>query len=133
MVTVAHADGSDASGHTDGLPPLPRSPFADRYDPVAHASSQVVGKRYRLTVLTPNLIRYEYSPDGLFEDRASAFAVHRALPPVEFQRVDRSDGGVEIHTSALHVEYDGKPFSPSGFTVMLKATSERKVGHVGSA
>jgi hypothetical protein len=129
MVTVSNSDGAV----TPSAAPLPASPFSKKYNPHARSSSQVIGPNFRLTVLTSNLIRYEYSPDSTFEDRASTFAVHRHLPAVPFQRIDRPDGGVEIHTEVLSVEYDGKAFSPSGFTAMLKASADRNTGHVGSA
>lgn len=129
MVTVSNSNGAV----TPSAAPLPASPFSKKYNPLARPSSQVIGPNFRLTVLTPNLIRYEYSPDSTFEDRASTFAVHRHLPAVPFQRIDRADGGVEIHTEVLSVEYDGKAFSPSGFTAMLKASADRNTGHVGSA
>lgn len=102
-----------------------------QYNPVARQDSQVIGDKYRLTLLTANLLRYEYSPDGQFEDRASTFAVNRNLPKVDFKRVDKEDGGVDLYTESLHISYDGKEFSPSGFTVSLSASNE-KHGSVGT-
>ena len=42
--------------------------------PVAQAENCVSGKCYRFTVLTDRLIRMEYDPAGIFEDRASQAA-----------------------------------------------------------
>jgi len=49
-------------------------------NPVANPDSVVQGEHWRVTVLTPGLVRLEWSDDGRFEDRASTFAVNRALP-----------------------------------------------------
>ena len=38
--------------------------------PLANEKNIVLGEKYRFTVLTPNLIRMEYSESGTFEDRA---------------------------------------------------------------
>lgn len=40
----------------------------------------------RFTVLTPQLIRYEYSTTGLFEDRATLTFVNRDLPVPSFSK-----------------------------------------------
>ena len=39
--------------------------------PLALTENMVIGDRYRFTVLTPSLIRMEYSSQGVFENRAS--------------------------------------------------------------
>ena len=52
-----------------------RTPLPSR--PVADPRAVVVGPTYRITVLTDGLVRLEYSADGVFEDRASTFAVNR--------------------------------------------------------
>lgn len=48
--------------------------------PVAQAENCVSGKCYRFTVLTDRLIRMEYDPAGIFEDRASQAVFYRDLP-----------------------------------------------------
>lgn len=52
-----------------------------RYDfktrPVAHPDAIVAGDKYRFTVLTDGLLRFEWAEDGRFEDRASTFAINR--------------------------------------------------------
>ena len=47
--------------------------------PVADPAAVIRGDRYRITVLTDGLVRLEYADDGVFEDRASTFAVNRRL------------------------------------------------------
>ncbi len=87
-------------------------------DPVAPAANQVVGEHYRITVLTPRLLRLEYSPTGRFEDRATQLVLHRDLGPVDF-RVVRDATGLHLFTEALTLDYDEGPFSPSGLTVRI--------------
>lgn len=60
--------------------------------PKAHSDATVGGggeKKYRFTVLTEGLIRYEYAADQQFEDRASVFAINREQPVPEFRLVDQ--------------------------------------------
>ena len=44
----------------------------------------VLGSCYRITVLTSQLLRLEYSADGVFEDRPTLMAVNRDFPVVPF-------------------------------------------------
>jgi len=92
-------------------------------DPLPTPQSVISGKQYRLTVLTPGLVRLEYSPDGEFEDRASTFAVNRRLPKPDCRFKVVGDG-VELVTERMRVFYDGKAFSPSGLHVVLVKKSK---------
>lgn len=51
----------------------------------------VAGQHYRITVLTQGLLRLEYSPDGVFEDRPTQTVLHRDFPKTNF-RVLHQDG-----------------------------------------
>src|SRR5690606_11265575 len=84
--------------------------------PLAHPDAIVKGDRWRFSVLTDGLVRAEWSDDGVFEDRATTFALHRDLPVPPFRVVDGPDT-LEIVTSRLHLRYDRRPFSPSGLRV----------------
>ncbi|MBD5785615.1 glycoside hydrolase [Cellulosimicrobium terreum] len=96
-----------------GFPPrIPTSP-------VARPAAVVQGDRYRITVLADGLVRLEHAEDGVFEDRASAFALHRDLPVPEF-RVTETSAGVELVTDRLRVRYDRGPFSASGLSVEVR-------------
>jgi alpha-glucosidase (family GH31 glycosyl hydrolase) len=94
-----------------------------RYDfnarPLAHADAIVAGDKYRFTVLTDGLLRFEWADDGTFEDRASTFAVNRQLAVPDFYVWDRGHG-IEIVTKRLHVVYDKKKFSADGLKITLK-------------
>lgn len=87
--------------------------------PIACPDNIVAGEHYRITVLTQGLLRLEYSPDGIFEDRPTQTVLHRDFPKTDF-RVVRRDGQLEIHTQRLHLVYDEKPFSPQGLSVQVK-------------
>ena len=80
--------------------------------PVARPDAVVQGDRWRITVLTDGLLRLEWADDGVFEDRASAFAVHRDLPVPDFRVVEGEN--LEIVTERLHLIYDRRAFSPRG-------------------
>uniref|UniRef100_A0A6B2KX16 DUF5110 domain-containing protein n=1 Tax=Arcella intermedia TaxID=1963864 RepID=A0A6B2KX16_9EUKA len=64
----------------------------------------VVFQNLRLTILTPNLIRIQFSKNGEFEDRATVAVVNRFLPVPSFTRkVTPTD--LTITTTALTISY----------------------------
>lgn len=73
----------------------------------------VAGERYRFTVLTSCLIRMEYAPDGVFEDRPTQVVACRDFAPPQY-RVWREGQRLELHTEHVSVFYDGQPFSAEG-------------------
>jgi alpha-glucosidase (family GH31 glycosyl hydrolase) len=81
--------------------------------PVAHPEAVIAGANYRITVLTDGLLRLEWSDDGVFEDRASSFAVQREMP-VPSYRVVESESHLEVITDRVHLTYDRTPFSTNG-------------------
>jgi alpha-glucosidase (family GH31 glycosyl hydrolase) len=87
--------------------------------PVAHPDAVVQGDRWRISVLADGLLRLEWSPDGVFEDRATTFALHRDLPVPEFTVLD-GEPALEIVTERLRLVYDRGPFSPVGLTVQAR-------------
>ncbi|RVX71177.1 hypothetical protein B0A52_03543 [Exophiala mesophila] len=86
----------------------------------SHKKSAIIGgpRNYRFTVLTDGLIRYEWAPDGIFEDRPSTFAVHRDLPTPDFSVKD-TDGNLEIITSRFHLTYNKEEFTPYGLSAVV--------------
>lgn len=87
--------------------------------PVADPAAVVGGERFRITVLTDGLVRLEYAADGVFEDRASTFALNRRLPVPDFRVVE--DGGhLEIVTSRFRLTYDRGPFTTSGLSIAVR-------------
>ena len=99
-------------------------------EPLANAESCVVGPQYRFTVLDDKVLRYEWSADGVFEDRASTFAINRNFPKPEF-RVEDRDNQLDIITPAFHLTYDKQRFSPNGLYIHFasKQTDEWRYGH----
>jgi hypothetical protein len=94
-------------------------PYQLHCAPVADPAAVVQGERFRITVLTDGLVRLEWAADGVFEDRASTFAVNRRLPVPEF-RVLEDDGRLEIVTSRLRLTYDRGPFTTSGLSIAVQ-------------
>jgi alpha-glucosidase (family GH31 glycosyl hydrolase) len=87
--------------------------------PVAHSDAVVQGDRWRITVLTAGLVRLEWAQDGVFEDRASAFALHRDLPVARFGVVD-GEAALEIVTDRLRLVYDRGAFTPAGLSIEVR-------------
>ncbi len=73
-------------------------------DPVANPSAVVRQGNARFTVLTPEMIRVEYSPSGKFEDKATFAVVNRNLPVPEFQKKESADS-LFITTGKLRLAY----------------------------
>ena len=55
-------------------------------NPVADPKAVVTIGNARFTVLTPQLIRMEWSADGKFEDHASLVFINRRLPVPKFEK-----------------------------------------------
>lgn len=86
--------------------------------PIAHGDNVIRVGDARVTVLTPHLLRLEYSPSGGFEDRASQVVLHRDTEPVE-HRADTAGGRLELDTAGLHLSCDGGPFTANGLSVQV--------------
>ena len=90
-------------------------------DPRASAKAVVVAGNARFTVLTPQLIRMEWSEDGVFEDRASLTFINRNLDVPQFT-VKKSGKKVTIKTSDVVLTYTMSevPFDASNLKVEFK-------------
>ena len=80
----------------------------------------IVGSCYRFSILTARLIRMEYDPDGVFEDRPTQLAVNRFFPAVEFA-VHETEEHLEIITDALNIFYDKGPFTVNRLQVKVRS------------
>lgn len=68
------------------------------------------GEKYRITVLTERLVRLEYHPNGLFEDRPTQIVEKRDFPTPEF-KVRDENGILQIATKYFRLTYiKEKPF-----------------------
>lgn len=78
--------------------------MAQTENPVAHPEAVVQSGKARFTVLTPEMVRIQYSQRGLFEDRATFAVINRRLPVPQFT-TEEKDGWLTIKTSALTLKY----------------------------
>lgn len=83
------------------------------------------GETFRFTMLTDGLFRYEWAPDGDFENRPSAFAANRSQCNVPDYRLEESDNSLEIFTERFHLTYNKARFTAEGLFV-------RVYGHLGT-
>jgi alpha-glucosidase (family GH31 glycosyl hydrolase) len=93
------------------------------HTPVANPEATIGGGKYRFTVLTDGLLRFEWADDELFEDRASVLAINRRLSVPEF-RIKEDENNLQIITTRFHLTYDKQDFSPNGLNAVIK-------GHYG--
>ena len=86
---------------------------AEQYNPEADPAAVVQSGRARFTVLTPQMIRIQYSAKQLFEDRATFAVINRRLPVPHF--TTREEGGyLYIETGVLTLRYRvGAVINPS--------------------
>ena len=73
-------------------------------NPVANPDAVVTEGMVRFTVLTPEMIRVEYSPLKQFEDRATFTVVNRNLPVPHFTKSE-DDEFLYINTDKLKLRY----------------------------
>ena len=90
------------------------------------------GDTWRITVLTPRLVRLEYSQTGQFTDSATQLAADRHFPPAPF-RVSECGGSLQLTTEFLRLTYDKGPFSSTGLTIQItgKDSLYASVWHYG--
>jgi len=106
-------------------------------NPVADPKAIVTVGNARFTVLTPQLIRMEWSADGKFEDHASLVFINRRLPVPVIKTTNQSSSGIElwtIKTDALTLTYmpsgDGH-FTGGNLSVALMVDGKQVVWHPG--
>lgn len=87
--------------------------------PVAREESVLRGEKYRISILTPWLIRLEYSESGRFEDRPTQCVWNREFPAVQFEVRDEKDV-LRVTTEGIQLVYDKKPFSASGLSLKVR-------------
>lgn len=93
--------------------------FQVKASPVAKSGNIVVFGKARFTWLTSRMIRCEYAPDCVFEDRASQHFWHRDCELVEFKKVE-SEGVLKLVSNALELTYSGGAFTEDSLKIRLK-------------
>ncbi|KAK7983517.1 hypothetical protein PG989_010919 [Apiospora arundinis] len=90
-------------------------------EPIANEESVVEGPQYRFTIINDKVLRYEWAEDGVFEDRASTFAINRKFPKPKFRVRDNREDELSIITPSLHLTYNKKRFSLNGLGATFTA------------
>ena len=86
--------------------------------PVCKKEAVVQGDKFRISILTPALIRLEYEENGNFEDRATQSVLNRDFPVPEFQVVENEEE-LAVFTEVLELHYDRRVFSASGLSIRV--------------
>ena len=102
-------------------------------NPVADPAAIVRSGEARFTVLTPQLIRMEWSADAKFEDRASLVFLNRKLPVPPFTAGTDGDTLV-IKTRALELRYrrDSGRFTPQNLSLALQVAGRPVIWKPGT-
>lgn len=102
------------------------TPSRPEFKPVADPAATIVFGNARFTLLTPFLVRLEWSATKTFEDRASFAFTHR-LQPVPEHRVRRGKGEIVIETQGLTLTYRDTPkgFTAQTLSIALKTMEEK--------
>src|SRR3954468_5215177 len=128
--------------HAASLSNQPRSSASPGLsDPLADTRATVKVGNARFTILTPQLIRMEWSADGKFEDHASLVFLNRHLPVPRFDRSELEHGHkLILKTSALTLTYtpgaglrshhDGR-FTPEDLTIEMTVEGKPVKWHPG--
>ncbi len=78
---------------------------------IANKESIIQGQKFRFTLLTERLIRFEYSENGKFIDALTPLVMNRVFPKVNFHIVQNDNSSLIFETPYFTVEYQKeKPF-----------------------
>lgn len=102
--------------------------------PLPTRGAVIAGEGWRITVLTDRLLRLEYEPNNRFRDGATQTVIDRQFPLPRFTVRDWGNH-LTIETDGLRLEYDKKPFSAEGLSVVLKNAllNHASVWHYGES
>jgi len=105
-----------------------------RGDPVANPESVVVSGEARFTILTPRLIRLEWSETGEFEDRGSyAFPTRRTSDPPRFTtQIDEDALAVDTGALTLRYERGSGRFTARNLSIAFSLKGERRTWAPGT-
>lgn len=101
-------------------------------NPIANPNAIVTSNNVRFTILTPELVRMEWSSNGVFVDNASLIFINRNLPVSKFT-VKNSGKNIIIKTDKLEITYiknSGK-FSPDNLSIKLISSGKPIVWRMG--
>ena len=78
--------------------------YSDMDLSISVKDNMIIGKKYRITMLTDRLVRLEYSDSGIFEDRPTQRVIYRKFPKVEFS-VSKSETLIQIIGKCFTIDY----------------------------
>jgi len=95
-------------------------------DPVARQEAMITCGNARFTVLTPQMVRMEWSADGKWEDHKSLTFINRRLDIPKFKST-ASKKGTTINTGTLTLVYknDGNPFDASNLKISFRLNGKK--------
>ncbi len=127
VVVLATDPFSSSPGDTS---PVNLSTPVDMGDGVAHQSAVVHAGPARFEVLSPTLIRLEYSPSGRFENRPTVNALDRRLP-VPSYRTRVSGGRLTIRTARATLTYKvgSGPFTAANTSLRFALAGQQTTVH----
>ena len=105
-------------------------------NPLASPQAVVESGNMRFTVLTPEMIRVEYSPAGKFEDRATFAIINRETDTPQY-KVGEDENWLEISTDKLKLKYrkgsvpDLQNPSPDNLSITMDMNGEEVVWYPG--
>jgi len=105
---------------------------AQTNNPAADPRAVVISGQSRFTVLTPQLIRMEWSADSHFEDHASLVFINRRMPVPSFSTRDDS-GWLVLRTQKLMLRYKKNTgeFTPENLFVEFDLNGVQKAWRPG--
>lgn len=101
-------------------------------NPRANNAAVVEAGQMRFTILTPQLIRMEWSADLQFTDNASLAFINRELPVPKYS-VKKTNSSLEIKTEALTLKYklNAKPEGREQLSISMKLDGKSLVWYPG--
>jgi alpha-glucosidase (family GH31 glycosyl hydrolase) len=98
----------------------------------AQPEATVERENVRFTVLTPRLIRLEWSAGHAFRDGRTQVVVHRALDVPPFS-VEEDDTALEIDTGDLRLRYEkgNGPFDATNLAILVRGAAGDILWHPG--
>ena len=99
-----------------------------QFDPHANPENIIQGEKYRLTLLSGSLFRFQYSESGKFEEQATPLAVNRNFPKVQFTLSTRGEF-IYVRTDNLIIKYDGQ--EPSAYGLQVRVLNSAVVWNYG--
>lgn len=102
---------------------------------VSNPDAIIIGKKYRITVLTERLVRLEYNENGVFEDRPTRLILKRNFDKPSFD-IKQDEKYLEIATKYFKITYQkeknfiGPSINPSS-NLKIELLNTNKVWHYG--